>query len=291
MYLNCQIPTQEELLDLDSMDLAFLTMTGHVEWIDLFDMAFTVMKASGSHASGQYLWGPEADLLTRAIVSAWKKVGAVHCKRLQAPFNLSGDISVNMKVLRKALKKSKKAGEEMWKVCGNKVRTVMEVTVARSKKHFEKQRKTALKLDTSGWEAYMAAANADHVKLYVEKYPERILHPEVQRLAKLAQQKPDFRLIDKAQLSDRITKIHEKGNNYFANMSDVQVGRTWTFTGLQMAKERGVTEYMIVAEQDAKTCPVCRRLDGKHFPVAYAHGKMVKQLEAVKPGAKEALNV
>ena len=284
MFLSRKVPSQEDLKYLDSWDQAFLTLTGHIEWLDPFDCLFFAQKAVRGHGSKEYLWGPEADLLSRTIVAAWRKVGSRHVKRIQAAFDLSGDISVSDQKLKEALKQSKKLGKQMWLACGKKVRAIIETTVERSKIHFDRQRAEVLKQITeSGWEAALAAANTDHLQAYMTRYPDRILHPEVQRLADLTRTKPDARMIDKIQLRDRIEKIGEHGENYFANLSDVQVGRTWTNTGIQMAYEQAVTEYMVVSEADAKVCPVCRRLHGKHFAIEDAYKKMQQGMKTTDP--------
>lgn len=278
MCLQCKVPTQKGLSKLDSFDLAFLTLTGHVEWVDPFDAQFLLLVKATSHGSSDYLWGPQADLMGKTIGKAWKKIGVPYVNKMRKAFDLRGNIKVDREKLKKAQKAGMKMGKEMWLACGAKVRDILDDTVASSERHFNRQRKKATKADEEDWRLYLAGAMADHVAEYMEEFPERILHPEITKLVKIVEQKPDSRVIDLGLLKERIQKIDTRGESYFALMSDVQVGRTWVFTGLEMAQQESVTEYVIIAELDQKTCPVCQRLHGQHFPVKGAYDRMERAL-------------
>lgn len=294
MCLHCEIPSQEEILDLDSFDLAFLSMTGHVQWTDPFDSTYLAVKALESHGSPDYLWGPEADLVQRSLVQAWRKHGKEETEKLLDAFDFSpeaeDEVLVDMQKVNAVIKATKNVGKAMWLQAGKKVRAAVDSTVERSLAHFERQQSREVKFpkqwegrirkQATEWEAFIAAAEADHIAEFTQRFPDRVLHPEIRRLAGMSQSKAAFRTIDKAQIRDRLTNIGNNAEGYFANMSDVQVGRAWNYTGIEYAYSQGVTEYMVVSERDKATCPVCRRIDGRTFRVTQAREKMAEALNA-----------
>lgn len=295
MCLHCEIPSQEEILDLDSFDLAFLSMTGHVKWTDPFDSTYLAIKALESHGSPDYLWGPEADLMQRALVQAYRKHGKEEVEKIKDAFDFSpeadDEILVDMSKINARIKATKSLGKKMWLQAGGKVRAAIDSAVERSLEHFKRQQSREVRLPKQWedrirkqegltWEEFLAAAEADHVAEFTQRFPERVLHPEVRRLAGLSQSKEALRKIDKVQLRDRLDQIGNLPEDYFANMSDVQAGRAWTFTGIEYAYSQGITEYMVVSERDKAVCPVCRRIDGRTFRVTDVREKMIEALNA-----------
>ena len=294
MCLHCETPSQDEILDLDSFDLAFLSMTGHVKWMDPFDSTYLAVKALESHGSPDYLWGPEADLVQRALVEAYRKHGKEEVEKVIDAFDFSpeaeDEVLVDMAKINARIKATTSLGKKMWLQAGKKVRAAVDSTVERSLAHFKRQQSRETKppkqwegrirKQATEWEAFIAAAEADHIAEFTQRFPERVLHPEIRRLGGLSQSKEAFRTIDKVQLQDRLGRIGDLSENYFANMSDVQVGRTWISTGIEYAYSQGVTEYMVVSERDKATCPVCRRIDGRTFRVTQAREKIAEALNA-----------
>ena len=294
MCLQCETPSQDEILDLDSFDLAFMSMTGHVKWIDPFDSTYLAVKALESHGSPDYLWGPEADLVQRALVQAYRKHGKEEVEKVIDAFDFSpeaeDEVLVDMAKINARIKATTSLGKKMWLQAGKKVRAAVDSTVERSLAHFKRQQSRETKppkqwegrirKQATEWEAFIAAAEADHIAEFTQRFPERVLHPEIRRLGGLSQSKEAFRTIDKVQLQDRLGRIGDLSENYFANMSDVQVGRTWISTGIEYAYSQGVTEYMVVSERDKATCPVCRRIDGRTFRVTQAREKIAEALNA-----------
>lgn len=296
MCLHCKTPSQDELLDLDSFDLAFLTLTGHVEWLDPLDTTYMALKALESHGSKEYLWGPEADLLSKAIRSAWRKHGLPQLKEVQDAFDFSpkapDEIKVDMEAVSKFIRDTRNTGKKMWLQVGKKARSVMATAAERSLAHFRRQQarepkrpkqwagRVRKQVDPEGWAEFIAAAEADHLAEFMQQYPNAILHQDVRRLAGLAQDKEALRIIDKAQIQERLRALPARSERYWDNLSDVQAGRVWTQTGIEYAYQQGVTEYMVVSERDKATCPTCRRIDGRTFSVSAARERIVEALNA-----------
>jgi hypothetical protein len=248
---------------------------------------FLAVKGLESHASKWYLWGPQADAMEQVVMKAYDKVGRKYLNNVVKAFDLTGDISVSRGALNSALSKMEKGfGNEMWLACGAKVKTVLEDTVEATLAHYTKQQNKAARkqyeelLTEENWEAMMVQLETRQMRAYMMRYTQRIAHPEIIRMRELALNKPEFRHVARVQLLDRIQLLPERSAEYFRSISDVQVGRTWVLTGLINAQRQGVTEYIIIAEHDARTCPVCERLSGRTFPVGPAAEKYTEALEA-----------
>jgi hypothetical protein len=76
-------------------------------------------------------------------------------------------------------------------------------------------------------------------------------------------------------------KLTHKGKSYFALAASLQVSRLSAFGFLAKAVERGLEHYRIDAVLDDRTCPVCKELDGKVFPVeaGFAHANMILDVQ------------
>lgn len=287
--LTAKIPNNEELTDLDSFDLAFCCATGHAHFVDVNDIMFETAVALKQAIDFKTvtLWGPETELLSRKFAKEWKAQSGLKLRAVRSAFDLSGDISVDKKRVNAALNSMKSDGKKVWSKMENAVLGVFDATVERADRHFERQlvRRTRRKqLTSESWASYVSEANGDHVATFTKAYPGRILHPEIDRLVKLVEADQAARLIDKAELANRIKKIDQMPARYFNGVSDVHVGRCWNYTGLQAAAEQKVTRYIWSAKRDRITCPVCRRLHGRTFDVKPAHGKMEKYLKSAGKG-------
>jgi len=281
--LQSEIPTVDELLQLDSFDLAFLTMTGYVRFVPLEKFVANVCKAN----KDTVLWGPQARLLQRILTTAFNKHAKPLMNALTDAFDLSEDISLKKNPDR-LFKKHKNVGKKAWKEVEEKIKSALELTGKKARQNFEKKisRATAKKQDVR--DLYLAEALADHIQTFMETYPNRILHPEIERLVEIVETNPAMRTIDKVALRDRLKDISKMPERYFTNVADVHAGRMWNFSGLQMMQATGITTYQVVATWDRRTCPVCKNIDGKIFDVPQAYAKMTEYLD-IDPGNPEAI--
>lgn len=265
---------------MNSFDLSFLILTNKLDSI-LRDKADVIF------------YGPEARLLGEVFVKSFRKNASASLKKLRSAFNLKGDITVNTKKLKSAINSSKNFGEKIWKDVGDRVDEILTATGERAvgfyvKQSTKRKKKKVDKQDRkAGFSAFISESIKDHVKAYTESYPDRILHPEIERLAKIVQTSPQFRAIDKEMIKDRLLLMGQKGEEYFRGMSDVQVGRVWNYTGLELAHQNDVEEYMIVAQMDDpnKPCPECQVLHGQHFSVEKSREVMLDVLSQTDPDA------
>lgn len=275
-----------ELKNQNNFDIAFALLTSKANNIDWGKTSKYVIK----QAVDISLWGPESALLSSILIKLYKKHALKHIKKIQSTFNLKDDISVDANKATKALKATKNIGKEIWKDAEKKTKKVLEATTERSLKFFTKQTKKKKKQvkkanDEEAYAAFISDALSDHVKVYTETFPKRILHPEVKRLVKLVETNVALRAIDTHALGERILTLHKLGEDYLKDMSDVQVGRAWTYTGVELAYQNEVAEYVIVAQMDSvnKPCLPCQALDGQHFSVVKTREVLRETLALTDP--------
>jgi len=282
-HLCKKLPSVEDLAELDSFDLAFLVLTGYVRMVPLLEEVFNVLKRDAS----VYLWGPYSKMAEKVLAKTWKEQGGEKfTKEIVRSFDMRGNISVDRERIKKVFDKYADVGEKTWFSARPLIIPILLDTATGARELFEERRKKALKTEKSVklteelFSAWVAEATSNHIGAFVKSYPGRILHPEVQRLVEIVEQSPERRLIDKAVLKGRIEYIATAmPRSYFENVSDVHVGRVWTLTGLIQASMYQVVEYQIVAERDRRTCPVCQRMDGRHFSVKKAIDRYMDYME------------
>jgi len=277
--LTCKVPRASELCNLDSFDLAFLTMTGHVQWVDWFDLSFQLVRK----AVEEKLWGPESALLGNVLSREWRKLDKEIgiSARLIGAFDRSGDISVNTETIAAVISDARQMGPITWELIKERSQKIVDAVVERATEYFRKQREEALKVEAE-FEDIAKSINVQ-TGIYTQKTVQRVVHPEVRRLVKIVKTNPAYRHIDRAALLGRIDAIAKVGPDYLKTMSDVQVGRAWSFTGIEMAHGQAVTEYQVISEWDARTCPVCKRLHGRHFSVQQTYTRMKNVLKQRSP--------
>ena len=77
----------------------------------------------------------------------------------------------------------------------------------------------------------------DHIQAFLEKFPGKTVHPEIERLVKIVETNPRMRDTDRVTLIERIVKFYEKYDKMLELMDDVRIGRAWTDIAIGMGKE------------------------------------------------------
>lgn len=265
---------------------------------ELFNIAFCVFAGKAKEVNWEkaekpiihdwdlITWGPEAKLLSKVMVKSWNKHGKGLIKSVKNAFTLDQNISVDRKKIESAFKRHKNIGKKIWKDSNKKAVAILKATSYRALGHFKKQSRKRTKAEVDdAFDLFIANALSDHIEAYLKEYPERVLHPEIIRLVELAEASDELRDVDKALLLERIKKIDTLGPNYVTNVADVNVGRAWTYSGLELAYQNEVEEYMWVAHLDDpnRPCSPCTRLHGKRFNVLITRDKVLKVLAEKDP--------
>lgn len=269
-----------------SFDIAFLHVIGRARFTSSFDVAFDVLRKAEKVWEDIVFWGPEAVLLGAALGRIWR----TESKQLRAVianvFDLTGDVSVSPVQAMAIRATFKGLGKKMRAKTVGHLKTISKRIVSRVREFYQKDENWVQKFDVADWEKYAEVLAADRIGKFIEKFPERVLFPEIERLVHLAEQNPALRSIDIASLKDRIERVMdpEFGAKYFRNVADLEAGNLWSFASISIAKERNITEYMLVSEEDQRTCGVCKRLHGKVFDVAGAWRVIQVQVDSVGEG-------
>lgn len=260
---------------LNSFDLAFLILRDTLFLQDLETTCIDVLKASKDVS----LWGPESVLLFSVLYKEWINQGGLDfTDKLIAAFDTSGDISVDSKRIETTFKEYNDIGKKIWEKTDKKVFAIFKTVCNSATRYFSKQSKKTKKTkkdDTlDKWKLAIKGASAKHIRKFIESYPERFMHPQTKKLAEQALKNPNFRMIDRFALKERINKISKVPKAYIKDVSDIHAGRVWNFTGLIMARAQKVKEFQIISMLDNLTCPVCMRLHGTRFTVEIVYEKM-----------------
>jgi len=263
---------------LDPFDLSFLAATGHLAEGDAIDAAFVLLKHVMKDARDIELWGPEAKLLDSALSTHWRHSSEQMMADLKAAFKYEPEnVSVNEKDVASAFKSFKKKWMDGLDEAVTKANVIIEQTILRSVTHHEA---TARKADyptpsSQEWDLFtQMVIEADQIRRFLLKFPDRIIQPEIERLVNLAKENPHMRSVDIGVLGQKLDNLTKFGQEYLNTLSDVQVGRVWTWTGMEWGHRNGFNVYMVLAEMDGNTCDVCGMIHGKEFAVEDARNKL-----------------
>ena len=128
----------------------------------------------------------------------------------------------------------------------------------------------------------MAKTQADQVKAFAEKYPERILHPEIEKQLAYLQETTTPDAFTITSITERLERF-ETDEEYWKGISDVHVARAWHADGIKIADENGIKTGRIVGPMDEKTCPVCLKLIGFEINIAAMMDKIDEDLNIEDP--------
>lgn len=262
---------------MDTFDVAFLVMQEKAADVPFKDCTCICLKSDKDIKA----WGPEARLIGDIVVGAWKRKAKGFLSELRSCYDVEPELKINEKKINSLFKKYRNIGKDTWKAVEKKVRKLLEATTERSIEYFidqAKKQKKSKKAEeevfdpTIAYDAFIAEITGDHIASFMERYPDAILHPEIERLSHYLRVTDEAGPLEKYYVKERLDVIHSKGESYLEGMTDVEVGKAWTSTGVELAYRNNVAEYMIVAQVDDpnKPCPVCRAMHGKSFSVVQA---------------------
>jgi hypothetical protein len=122
----------------------------------------------------------------------------------------------------------------------------------------------------------------EQIENFVEEFPNRILHPEIERLVDLMSEYESGREIDLAEIAGRCERLID-ADDYWNELSSVEVSRMWHGDGVDLAKEQGMTRMQIIAMLDDLTCDVCLVFHGSEVNVEDAADRYEKDGEIEDP--------
>jgi hypothetical protein len=116
---------------------------------------------------------------------------------------------------------------------------------------------------------------ADQMEAFMERFPDRILDPEIERLIDLMPEYETAVELDLEELAERAGRMLES-EAYWESMSDVEVSRMWNGDGVALSKEQGIITMQIIAmieDVENPPCSVCLVFHGNEVDVETADAK------------------
>jgi hypothetical protein len=130
----------------------------------------------------------------------------------------------------------------------------------------------------------LAIAQANQIKQFAAKFPDRIIHPEILRQVDYMRENRLLSAVDVVRIAERLERA-VKNPAYWEKISDVHAARLWHSDGVLYARENGIRTGRVVGPLDAKTCPVCRHMLGLLVDLNRYAAKIKRSLKKVQPDA------
>ncbi len=230
------------------------------------------------------LWYRDSVTLQHLLSGAWDHVSTDFVQDLLDAFR-AGDTTK----IEALLKQLKDLGSNMAEVLGNKPEAVFQNLLTKAESFWRLHASEfGIKKPADFKEAYrekLAETQAQQIKNFAEKYPERILEPEILKQLKYLQETATPDPVTVSTISDRLDLIMERSDDYWEKVTDVHVARTWHADGVKYAEQNGIKTGRITGPLDALTCDVCRLMLGTPVSIETAMDKFDADLSIDDPEA------
>lgn len=253
---------RDHLPFLDAADLDFLERTGRVVRKGVKEGIAFILKAD----RGAPEWWAEYETLTRITHKAWLKHSKEYRAMLEDAFSVEGE--VDTKLVQQAFKPEKEIGEKVAESTGKKAEFLFKAIIKKADRFFNKQLKKADTPEQATLE-FVQQSHANQLKMFLARHPERIVHPEIQRLLEIAADSERLQTMGWDYIQQRLKNITDSGE-YFKTLNSVQAAHAWHAEGIMIGARQGITSYTVINPLDRKTCPVCRRMHGVIYTVKSA---------------------
>lgn len=213
-------------------------------------------------------WYRDSLQLSLLLHGAWDEVSTEWVEKLIDAIT-SGDLAK----VKKLLKQGKSLGDDMLETLGTKPEAVIANMLRKAESYWKVH---ASEFGVKRFEGFLskyrdkvASLQNRQLKAFAKSFPDRILHPEIERQLEYLQtvKIPDVMTI--AGIAERLAEF-SKAESYWQNMTDVQVSRLWHAQGLRYAKQNGILTGRITGPLDKLTCPVCAHLLGTRVDIESA---------------------
>ena len=275
-----------------AFELAFLAGTGKVH----IHTPFTYrLKGIQRVAKVPPFW-PEAILLSKVLKTEWKKASESLFTELKKVF--SGP-ELDLVAWDTAQKLMSSAGAVFSINIQSKVHAILGTLLDKGRNHFQNQadgilkkkgiQKEVLNVTYNQWESWLQKATQDQLSAFAEKYPDRILHPQILKQVSDIQANPSqYTETARVDAFDKMVRLSEK-DYYWDVLGGTQASFLWQAEGLFMAEDNSISHYQVANPWDQFTCPVCKRLYGVIYDVKSAKAQVMKMSSLVDPDELKSL--
>jgi len=222
------------------------------------------------------VWYRDSVQLRLLLQGAWDKVSEPFIEQLADALRAGDEAKI------KALAKELEAlGLDLSDVLGDKVEAITWNLLGKSYAFWKLHAKDTGIAAPEGvlkWHREkLAHAQAEQIKTFAEKFPERILHPEVIRQVGYLEDADLTSGVEVANLVDRMERA-VKNPAYWEGISDVHAARLWHADGIMYARENGILTGRVEGPLDEKTCAVCQHMLGLHVDLDWYADKIEQDL-------------
>lgn len=266
-----------------TFDQSFMLMAGHIQLLTPFEKAFMVLKDALKPGRDAMLWGPEAVLMAKVLMNAVEEATRETARSFREQFDLSGDISLFDE--EEARRLADRLSEEI-KLAGPKVKNkviaiattmVERATAYEATLHDPDEQVIVVKILDS-----MVEDIIDSLPERVERALELAAEQNLAALTKLINNvvsKPALRNMDKLDIERNLNDLLKSVRGRMETLSDIDLGKMWSYTVLINMELDGVAVFISVAEMDNRTCDVCLRLHGKEIEIKTTLQSLAKYLK------------
>lgn len=262
---------------LSMRDTAFLIASGRAAMSDITTAHVCKWKADANKPLPG--WWREHALLSKVLRNAWDTPGPQLLSRYFQALDFDGDGRINQKELKIGLRALRAYGKMAARASVLKSERILGAVQKRAYTYFREQTGSKSKSEASDW---LRDRLQSQLSQFIEKYPERILHPRIIELVRQIEQDPRQRRVLLDSIKERLERLGAR-DDYWDNVSAVQVSFMWNASGIDIAEEKGISHYTILNPMDQKTCIVCKRMHGTTFSVKDARDHITRRASITNP--------
>lgn len=223
-------------------------------------------------------WGPEARLLGDIFVSSWKKYIKDTLKELYKNDLITNTVfSLDKGASQQFYDNVKYLGVLLWGENFRKVNSLLQLLVERAQDSGTILHKKDRGTTDFG---FLVLLLLKHISMYIDTFPERIVHPGITKLINTLEK---LDTVDIGIIKSQLDTLSDFGEGYLRGLTDVEAGVAWNAARLELAYEKGIKRYTIIAQVDDilnPPCSVCMKYHGKVFNVIPARNNLIKMLKS-----------
>lgn len=121
------------------------------------------------------------------------------------------------------------------------------------------------------WQVRLQEVVEESISKYLADFTEEAVAPAIEKLISV--------FPSEGGIADKVDSLLDSFEDKIDRMVDVETGKLWNDSQIQVGKENNLSEYLWVAEEDEKVCDVCGELDGQTFTVESAMDQISKEEE------------
>jgi hypothetical protein len=255
---------------MESFDLAFLTATEKVQWVDSFDVAFSVMKELLRGGRDVMLWGPESGLLTKILKEELQSIAREPLRDILFYLVPVPKSKIDKEKIWEHFSEIEDGVKSAVTAVRSRAAYIMELVVDKAHSLFINRGDPDLQVMVfkQEWETERAL---NKLEWAIEN---RIVERSRKVLENLISDTEIAQDLSAVEMLNLERKIRAFSAEFMVSEAtaeaDVLLGRLWSYSALTTMEMTGVSIFMFKAEMDNRTCAVCMSMHGVQVEVPQA---------------------